>query len=341
MLICNFRSGLIVSGLAACCAFGGPATGDAQPFTVYAPVLTNKLFVVGAANAMTGLYVQTSSGDTAWTHLGAERIRAFGAAVGASTKGRVVYIASGNGVFKSVDWGRHWKITTGWQITEVLCVTPDPADSNVVYCTTPYGVYRTTDGCASWTDRSNGLRSKYVEKLIIDRKDHRTLYCAADDGAYVSHDGGDRWERRGLSVGHVRTIAQNPADARMLAVGTEDNGIFISRNGGEWWTKAEAGLEETTFYCVSFDPIHPDTMYAGGWATGIYRSVDGGQSWARSPGCLPLLTVHAIAADPTDDRRVFAGTIGSGVYRSDDAGTTWRHIGLGDSQIWTLFVEPY
>ena len=39
-------------------------------------------------------------------------------------------------------------------MTEVLWVEPDPRDPKVVYAATPYGVFGTNDGCATWRDLS-------------------------------------------------------------------------------------------------------------------------------------------------------------------------------------------
>src|SRR5512136_2180739 len=89
-----------------------------QP-TVYASVVTTKLFVVGAANPETGLFYQKPLDDTTWHHTGPNNIRAFGVQTDVAPRGQVMYIASGNGLHKTTNGGKHWRITTGWEITEV------------------------------------------------------------------------------------------------------------------------------------------------------------------------------------------------------------------------------
>ena len=69
-----------------------------QKTTVFAAVTATRLFVVGAANPQTGVFVRQPGDDTLWGHKGAKTIRAFGVALAPGSKGRVVYIAAGNGV---------------------------------------------------------------------------------------------------------------------------------------------------------------------------------------------------------------------------------------------------
>jgi photosystem II stability/assembly factor-like uncharacterized protein len=313
----------------------------AQQSTVYASVLSTKLFVVGAANPETGFYHQRPAEDTVWHHLGDKNIREFGLAVHTPSRGQIVCLASGNGVHRTTDGGKTWKVTTGWQITEVLCVTIDRSNPNIMFCGTPYGVFRTLDEGTTWTECNNGIVEKFTPSIIIDQINPQVLYCATEDGVYRSENRGDTWKRTGLNVGGVRVVVQSPADPNFLIVGTDDYGIFITRNGGRYWEKTEAGLDHQTFYTIAFDPINPKVLYAGGYVAGIYKSTDGGTSWTRKNNGLSVLNIHSIAVDPTNNNRVFAGSMWGGVYRSDDGGGTWKQAGLNGSQVWQIIVEPY
>ena len=319
----------------------GATCASAQVSTVYAAVVSTKLFVVGAANPQTGIFYKGTDGDTAWLHTGPDNIRAFDVAVPASAKGSVRYIAAGNGLHMSTDAGQHWKVTTGWEITEVLWVAPDSKDYNTVYIATAYGIYKTMDGCRTWKQMNHGLTSTFTPCVIVDHANSSMVYCATEDGVFVSHDGAASWSRLGLSVGNARVIAQHPRDPKILVVGTENNGIYISRNGGSWWEKCEAGVDHSTFYTIAFDPGNPDCLYAGGYVTGVYKSIDGGKSWIRLNEGIATMSIHGIAVDPLDGRRVFAATFWHGVYRSEDGGATWRPDGLGGSEVWNIHIESH
>ena len=310
-----------------------------QQSTVYAAVVSTKVFVVGAANAPTGLFYQKTGGDTTWSHTGPVNIRNFAAAYG-PVGGKTLYIGAGNGVHQTTDGGAHWKITTGWPVTEVLSVAPDPSRPEIVYCGTPYGIFKTSDGCRTWKEKNLGLKALFTQCIVVDRWHPDTLYCASDDGAYASYDGGENWRRLGLSVGGVRVIAQHPKEPDVLFAGTEEYGIYVSRNAGKWWDRSEAGVEHTTFYAIAFDPTRPDIMYAGGYTTGVYKSVNGGRSWARKNEGLQHLNIHGIAVDPTNGDRIYLASIWGGVYRSDDGGGLWRSAGLAGSEVWDIFIQP-
>lgn len=311
----------------------------AQESTVYAAVVATKVFVVGAPNAPSGLFFQHAGADTNWQHTGPPNIRNFAAALFAPSHGQTMYIGAGNGVHRSTDGGKQWKVTTGWQITEVLWVATDPYRSDIVYCATPYGIFKTTDGCATWKEMNQGLGALFTQCVIVDRWHPDTLYCAAEDGAYASYNGGKRWQRLGLSVGGVRVIVQHPKEPGVLFAGTEAYGIYTTQNGGKWWTRTEAGVDHTTFYTITFDPSNPQNMYAGGYTTGVYKSTDGGKSWVRKNEGLKNLNIHSIAVDPANGNRIYAATIWGGVYRTDDGGDLWQSAGLAGAQVWHIFFQ--
>ena len=171
------------------------ASSPAQQSTVYATVVATKLFVVGAANPKTGLHFQKTGADTTWDHVGPRTSRVFDVAFGPGTDGRVIYLAAGNGVHLSRDFGATWRITTGWEITEALAVSPDPADTSTVYVATAYGIYKTTDGCTSWRKVSNGLTKTFTCRVLVDQATPSTVYSGGEGGFYVSTNGGEQWNR--------------------------------------------------------------------------------------------------------------------------------------------------
>jgi photosystem II stability/assembly factor-like uncharacterized protein len=313
----------------------------AQESTVFATVVATRGYVVGAANPPTGLFYQRSSEDTTWHHTGSNNIRAFGLAVHAPAAGQLIYIAAGNGVHKTADGGKSWKITTGWEITEVLWVSIDSQNAEKVYIATAYGIYKTSDGGATWKQMNNGLASTFASSVIIDHANSNVIYCSTEDGVFGSRDGAQTWQRLDLHVKNIRVVAQHPHDPPMLVAGTENHGIYISRDGGKVWAKSEVGLDHVTFYTIAFDPNHPEIIYAGGYVTGVYKSIDSGQSWKRNLEGLTNLNIHSIAVDPANSNRVYAGTMWGGIFRSDDGGTTWRQAGLSGSQVWAISIQPF
>jgi len=335
----NTRS---VARALACCLLlsAGSAASPAQESTVYATVVSTKLFVVGAANPRTGLHFQTTGGDTLWDHTGPRTSRVFDVAFGPGTDGRVIYLAAGNGVHLSRDFGASWRITSGWEITEVLSVCPDPLDSSTVYIATAYGIHKTTDGCRTWSRMNEGLTKTFTCRVLVDHSTPSTVYCGGEGGLYVSTNGGERWTLTGLSVGQVLEIAQHPRSPEILLVGTEEHGLYRSSNGGRTWTKSEAGVDHRTFYTVAFDPSNPEIVYAGGYVTGVYKSVDGGIRWFRVNEGLGCRTIHALAVDPQDARTIYAGGYWGGLFRTASGGERWQAAGLAEAQVWNITFRP-
>ncbi|MGH7594930.1 MAG: WD40/YVTN/BNR-like repeat-containing protein [bacterium] len=313
----------------------------AQESTIYVSVVATRGYVVGTANPPSGLFYQRPSEDTTWHHTGSNNIRAFGLAVHAPARGQLIYIASGNGVHKTSDGGKNWKITTGWEITEALWVSIDPKDPQTVYTATAYGISKTSDGGATWKQMNTGLTSTFTSSVIVDHANSNVIYCSTEDGVFGSKDGAQSWTKLGLRVANVRVIAQNPRDSQMLAAGTDNNGIYISRDSGKVWAKSEAGLDHATFYAIAFDPNHTEVIYAGGYVTGVYKSIDGGRSWKRYQEGLKNLNIHSVAVDRANSNRVYAGTMWGGIFRSDDGGVTWRQAGLSGSQVWAISIQPF
>ena len=307
---------------------------------VYVAVVATRMFIVGAANPRTGIHFQTPANDTLWNHTGPNNTRAFSIATYQASKGQTLYIGAGNGVHKTTDGGKSWRVTNDWRMTEVLWVAPDQTDPRTVYAATAYGVQKTSDGCQTWALSNKGLETPFTPCVIVDRTNPRTLYCATESGAFRSDDAAATWHKMGLNVGGVRVIAQHPKNPLVLLAGTEENGVYVTRNGGKQWAKCESGIDHTTFFAFAFDPSNPETVYAGGYVTGVYKSTDGARSWKRMNNGLASLSIHSLAVDPTDGNRVYAAAYWGGVYRTDDGGGVWRNVGLTDSCVWTVIIEP-
>ena len=82
--------------------------------------------------------------------------------------GKILYLSCGNGIQKSSDFGKSWKITTGWEITECLKVAIDPDNPQNVYTATAYGIFKSENGGESWQEKNNGFESTFTSSVIVD-----------------------------------------------------------------------------------------------------------------------------------------------------------------------------
>src|SRR5204863_3946795 len=162
----------------------------------------------------------------------------------------------------------------------------------------PVNVMRSTDGGATWTDRTPPHAPMSGRAIAIDPNDSNTVIAVfgGDFGggeAWVTTDGGDSWMDR--SAG----LPGNPLNAVVY------DGTRLLVGGGLLFGSQFVGLYESTDLGVTWNPLHDGT-------------------W-------PILVVEDIAVDPSDAAKIFVAIDGGGVNRTTDGGATWQ-IGIGGSQ---------
>jgi len=315
----------------------------AQESKIYAVTLSTGYGHTGMAMPLSALFYKTFA-DTGWQYLGRPNNRIFSFDFFKPANGKIIAMATHTGVHQSWDGGKSWKVTTGWQITEVNNVAFDPRNSDILYCSSPYGFYKTIDDGKTWKKYNTGLNSidaQFVSSFIIDHSNPDVIYCTTEDVVYKSIDAGESWQKMGLRVRRIRYISQHPNEANILVVATENNGIYFSLDGGNVWEKRDTGVMHPTFYGITFDPTNPDIVYAVGFQTGIYKSVDGGKKWNHYFKGLSTLDFRTIAVDPNNGNRLIAGSIGKGIYQSNDGGESWRFIGIPDGYVGTVKILDF
>jgi photosystem II stability/assembly factor-like uncharacterized protein len=308
-----------------------------QPETVYMSVRSSRKTRIGAGdNPTIGLFVSRDAGAT-WQHHGwRDQIKVFYAEAGPDG---TIWAACGNGVLRSTDGGATWKITTGWEVTEVLKVKVDPHDPAVIYAATAYGVFKATDQGNTWTEKNRGLLQTFTSDIVVDRANNARLLVATERGIHYSADGGEHWSLIALEGKGIRTIVQDPIHARIFWAGTEDDGVFRSEDGGATWRSENHGAPLVTVYAIAIDPTNSNLIYLGTHEGGVYRSNDSGKSWQQRIAGMNNLVVHALAILPSNPKIVFAGTINEGLYRSIDGGETWEFNSQEDGQVWGISVQ--
>ena len=330
MWTCKLLAGLL---LLAC----APSFAPAQEETLYMSVLNSRRHRLAVSdNPMVGLFASTDGGKN-WAHQGwKEYIRTFYTEAGSDG---VVWSACGNGVLRSTDHGATWRITTGWEVTEVLKVKVRPENPRSVAAATAYGVITTTDAGETWRTQSTGMKRRFAADVVWVRGAKGILLAATEEGVYRSADGGASWRPSGLPGKGVRVITDVPGRTGIFWVGTEEDGVFLSTDGGASWHARSAGLAHRTVYAIAVDPADPRTLYAGTFGGGVYKSTDTGQSWSRRASGLTNTDVHSLAILPSHPSSVFAGTLNGGLFLSADGGMTWQFNSQEDAQVWGLSVR--
>ena len=116
-----------------------------------------------------------------------------------------------------------------------------------------------------------------------------------------------------------------------ILVGTVGQGVMMSADDGESWTRASVrhGMHSDCIVRVlRADARSPQVVYAG-TDFGLYRSDDGGGAWRLLDNPMKGAMVWSMAIDPIDPTVMFAGTgtpSTPGIFRSTDAGKSWARL---------------
>jgi photosystem II stability/assembly factor-like uncharacterized protein len=269
------------------------------------------------------------------------------------------HVAYGEGIYKSQDAGKSWTNVGLPNSEHISKIIVHPNNSEVVWVAAQgplwskggdRGVYKTTDGGATWKKTLGDEEWVGATDLIIHPEHPNVLYAAT-------------WQRH-------RTVAAYMG-------GGPGTGLYKSTDGGETWSKLTNGLPKSNMGKIglAISPQHPDVVYAAieldRTTGGVFRSADGGASWKKmsntvSGGTGPhyyqelyasphqfdrlyLMDVriqvsedggrtfnqlkesdkhsdnHALAFRPDDPNYLLVGT-DAGIYESHDLADNWRYI---------------
>ena len=159
------------------------------------------------------------------------------------------------------------------------------------------------------------------------------LYAAADGAVTIVENGRVELMLEGRGA---RCLAVDPEDPDTLYVGTSDEGLFKSSDGGRGWERV-SGIEHPRVTAVAVSPVD-GAVYAGTEPSSLFVSRDGGASWRELEGLRNLPSaptwsfpprpwtshVRAISLSYADPSLVVAGIELGGVMRSPDGGETWQ-----------------
>lgn len=316
------------------------------------------------AGTESGILKTTDAGGS-WRALnsGLTAVRVMTLVVDARNPGTAYAGIQGQGVFKRTD--ATWRAaTSGLTNLETSAIAVDPQTPETVYVGTEGGIFKSTDGAATWRRLKAPIRkTAAVSALAVDPQNPKTVYAntidyadfavvsggATESGVFKSTDGGITWRVAGRGLPYpgdaglasprdTSALTLDPLDPDTLYAYGEGPGLFKSTNGGATWRSG--GLPRSSVDALAFHPERPATLYAG-TDEGIYKSTNAGASWRAVNAGLSHTNVDALAIDPQHPQTVYAGT-DSGLFRSTDGGRSWRSFndGLPSEGIDELAVDP-
>ncbi len=296
---------------------------------------------------------------------------------GENVSGR--HVGWGDGVYRSRDGGGSWERMGLPDSEHIGRILIDPRDGDVVLVAAEgplwsaggdRGVYRTTDGGATWSPVLRIDEDTGVTDLEFDPSDPDVVYAAAyqrrrhvwgflaggpSSGIHKSTDNGATWREvtRGLPGGDMGKIglAVTAADPAVvyatIEASADERGFYRSTDRGESWEKRSSYVSGGTgphyYQEIEASPVDPDLVYQMDVFLQVTR--DGGKSFGYAEtGHDKHSDNHAFWIDPADGRHLLIGS-DAGLYESFDQGAKWRHFpNLPISQFYKVALndrEPF
>lgn len=282
------------------------------------------------------------------------------------TNPSVMYIGTGDrdagdaygiGVYRSTDGGQSWEPwNTGISGYVVGRLLMHPANNMIIFAATNGGLYRTSNGGATWTL----VHSGDFKDVVFKPNNPDIVYAAANGNFYRSQNGGLSFTQitSGLPGSSRSAIAVSPDNPNFVYViltnGDSFKGLYKSTDAGlnfntqsttpnimSWGCNGGDGGQAWYDLDIACDPNNADIIFAGG--VNCFKSVTSGTIWNISSHWWGDCSVPAVHADlhvleynPLNDR-LYAGNDG-GVYYTDNGGASWIEIthGLPISQVYKI-----
>jgi len=313
------------------------AAAPAQDFIIIANI--NRNYVVGSKIVtLNGLYQRDAAG--AWQHFGYNDTSLSAVAFDPRDR-NVIYTSALNGLWRTFDGGKSWRMCNDWTLTEARDVAVDPNAPDTVYLGVTDGVVVSTDRAQTLVRRENGLppRGKYTQTIEVDRTRAGRVFAGCTLGIYLTEDAGQNWRQVFATTDQVNDLQQSPHDPKVWLAATQSAGALISRDGGVTWTAFAGVAKEHAIYNLTFDVTNPQRLALASWAYGVMTSEDGGATWtARNAGLPEKARAWRVGIDPAG--RLYASIFGETLFASDDFGRTWKPDALAGSLVNQFLILP-
>jgi photosystem II stability/assembly factor-like uncharacterized protein len=159
--------------------------------------------------------------------------------------------------------------------------------------------------------------------------------AGSDGGIFKTTNKGDNWlqkaavpsttgEKRSIGNVNVISIVQDPQDANALYLGTTDNGVFYTYDGGESWMQPPQIIRGRV-PSVAIHPKDKCTIYAA-IENKLLKSEDCSRSWSVTylDARLDKLTA-VVAVDFFNPQIVWIANNAGDVLKSTDGGASWQN----------------
>lgn len=242
--------------------------------------------------------------------------------------------------WKSINGGVNWTLKSHW-IGGPVTVHADKHyleyHGSTIWEGNDGGIYRSTNGGDSWTDRSNGLIIGQIYRIDVSQSDAKLIIGLQDNGTKARSTAGV-WANSVGGDGMLCRIAPDTSNHMYAAI--QNGELRRSLNGGSSWTDiqnfipgAPAGAWITPYV---IDHQNTSRIYAG--FKKVYTSNNRGNTWdSLSASWGSNITILEVAS--SNSNIIYAGT-NTDVRYTLDGGLTWVNVIEPNSRIEDLIINP-
>ncbi len=250
-------------------------------------------------------------------------------------------------IFITRDGGTSFSTHTGTALDQTAHpdlhgITFDPSNPNTIWIANDGGVYRSTNGGNSWTERNGNLSTLQFQSIAQHPTDPNVMFGGMQDNAKAkTTDGGATWI--GLDAGDGGFAAIDPFDTRYWfgtrysikgqAMQFQRNDLNGSAPAEDWPVKimdASSGVDlndNVLFYAPLV--LDPNTAGRAYWATArLYRTDNRGDNFtAISPDLTKASSrfsaISAVSVRKGDSNTIVVGTGDGKVQVTRNGGGSW------------------
>ena len=236
-----------------------------------------------------------------------------------------------NGVWRSDDAGRSWKLLSLKNTRHISRIIIHPKNPDIVWVAAighlfganeDRGVYKTTDGGKTWRKVLYANANAGAVEIVMEPGNPSTLYAST-------------WN-----------VKRTPYS---LESGGPGSGLWKSTDAGETWVNLmnKKGLPKNEVIGnigIAVSAVNPERIYAiiECKSRGLYRSDDAGNTWEKQSDDANILQrawyFSKVVADTKNENIVYALNVG--LYKSTDAGKTFKPINTPHGDHHDLWIDP-
>ncbi len=247
----------------------------------------------------------------------------------------VLYAATSEGIFKSINAGSSWTQQLNYKM--VMDLKLNGADTSILYASignltnfiplSEKGIFKSTNGGNNWTKLTGGLPANWSGKATLElyKGNQQFVYASIPNdfsyvGYYKSTNGGLNWTAGSTSI---------PIGVQ----GWYNNGHMVKSNDPNTILVGTINVEKSVNGGTSFTT-------KSSWSAWIEGATPPGEP--EGPSNFVHADVHYYESNPKDPNKIYVVTDG-GLYRSNNFGETYYSCngGFVTTQFYASFANSY